>query len=146
MIANFLKPFSAIGVSETWLSDQNFNFIDIPGYHFISNHRKNKTGGGTDLYLQDHYEYKLLSDCTISDPDTLESLFVEINNPSGKNIIVGTVYRPPNQNLSEFFDKFFVILSIISKELITNIRAVYTRENKPRLTLAAAYVSREHPV
>ena len=26
------------------------------------------------------------------------------------------------------------------------IRAVYTRENKPRLTLAAAYVSREHPV
>ena len=26
------------------------------------------------------------------------------------------------------------------------IRAVYTRENKPRLTLAAAYVSREQPV
>ena len=26
------------------------------------------------------------------------------------------------------------------------IRAVYTRENKPRLTLAAAYVSRKHPV
>ena len=26
-----------------------------------------------------------------------------------------------------------------------DIRAVYTRENKPRLTLAAAYVSREHP-
>ena len=25
-------------------------------------------------------------------------------------------------------------------------RAVYTRENKLRLTLAAAYVSREHPV
>ena len=27
-----------------------------------------------------------------------------------------------------------------------NIRAVYTRENKPRLTLAAAYIRREHPV
>ena len=25
----------------------------------------------------------------------------------------------------------------------TNIRAVYTRENKPRLTLAAAYIRRE---
>ena len=25
-------------------------------------------------------------------------------------------------------------------------RAVYTRENKPRLTLAAAYIRREHPV
>ena len=27
-----------------------------------------------------------------------------------------------------------------------HIRAVYTRENKPRLTLAAAYIRREHPV
>ena len=25
-------------------------------------------------------------------------------------------------------------------------RAVYTRENKPRLTMAAAYIRREHPV
>ena len=98
------------------LDDTSFNFVDLPSYHFISNHRKHNTGGGTGLYLQDHYEYKLLSDCTISDPDTLESVFVEINNPSGKNIIIGTVYRPPNQNVPEFFDKFFVILSIISKD------------------------------
>ena len=28
----------------------------------------------------------------------------------------------------------------------TNNRAVYTRENKPRLTIAAAYIRREHPV
>ena len=27
-----------------------------------------------------------------------------------------------------------------------DIRAVYTRENKPRLTIAAAYIRREHPV
>ena len=27
--------------------------------------------------------------------------------------------------------------------LLTNNRAVYTRENKPRLTLAAAYITRE---
>ena len=46
----------------------------------------------------------------------MESLFVKIHIPNGKNIIVGTIYRPPNQNLDIFFDKFNTILSIISKD------------------------------
>ena len=39
-------------------------------------------------------------------------LFVKIHIPNGKNIIVGTIYRPPNQNL----DKLNTTLSIISKD------------------------------
>ena len=76
-----------------------FDLVNLPGYCFISNHRSGKTGGGVGLYLQDYLQYKLLQDCTISNPDVIESLFVEISNPHGKNIIVGTVYWPPNQNL-----------------------------------------------
>ena len=103
--------FSVIGVVETWLNDQT-----IPGDSFVSNHRRDKTGGGTTLYLQDNLEYKLCSDCIIFDLDTIQSLFVEIQVPNGKNIIVGTIYRPPNQNLEAFFDKFNSIMSIISKD------------------------------
>ena len=72
----------------------------------MSNHRRDKTGSGTGLYIQDNLEYKLYSDCIISDPDTIESLFVEIQVPNGKNIIVGTICRPPNLNLEAFLDKF----------------------------------------
>ena len=77
------RLFSVIGISETWLNDHTSDQVDIPGYNFISNHRTSKIGGGIGLYLLDYFEYKLLSDCNISDPDTLECLFVAIRNPHG---------------------------------------------------------------
>ena len=51
-----------------------------------------------------------------SDPDVIESLFLEIIVPHGKNIIVGCVYRPPNQNTAMFIEKFNNVLSLISKD------------------------------
>jgi hypothetical protein len=59
--------------------------------------------------------YRICSECNFSDPNMIESLFVEIFVPNNKNIVVGIVYRSPNQNLSLFLDKFNEILSIISK-------------------------------
>ena len=41
---------------------------------------------------------------------------MEITVPHGKNIIVGCVYRPPNQNTALFLDKLNDILSHISKD------------------------------
>ena len=41
---------------------------------------------------------------------------MEITVRHGKNIIVGFVYRPPNQNTALFLDKFNDILSRISKD------------------------------
>ena len=41
---------------------------------------------------------------------------MEITVPHGKNIIFGSVYRPPNQNMALFLDKFNDILSRISKD------------------------------
>ena len=86
------NTFSLIGVTETWLNDQTSDTVNIPGYYFISNHRKHKTVGGVGIYLRSAFQYKLLQDCTISNPEVIESLFVEICNPFGKNTIVGTVY------------------------------------------------------
>ena len=37
-------------------------------------------------------------------------------SPRKKNIIVGCVYRPPNQNTAMFIDKFNNVLSLISKD------------------------------
>ena len=41
---------------------------------------------------------------------------MEINRPKEKNIIVGVVYRPPNQNLQEFMNSLDLLLASISKE------------------------------
>ena len=51
-----------------------------------------------------------------SDSEVIESIFVEIMVPQGKNIIVGCVYRPPNQNTALFLEKFNDILTIITKD------------------------------
>ena len=116
LIASLNKPFAAIGVSETWLNDQTIDLIKISGYDFISNHCTSKTGGGVGIYLQDCLQYKLIQNCTISNPEAIESLFIEILHPHGKNIIVGTIYRPPYQNFSVFIEELNNILSIISKD------------------------------
>ena len=55
------------------------------------------------------------TDCNYSDLEAIESLFVELNNPFGKNIVVGVVYPPPNQTLSGFLEVFNEILSSIKR-------------------------------
>ena len=113
---NIRKPFSIIGVSETWLNDVASELVNITGYNFVSNHRKSKSGGVVGIYLQNDLDYKLRPECNFSNPELIESLFVEITVPQGKNIIVGSVYRPPNYNVASFLDKFNDILSNISKD------------------------------
>ena len=99
----------------SFLADLTTDSVDISGFKFLSNHRTNKNCGGTGLYLQDNLEYKLRPDCNYSDPEVIESLFVELDIPRGKNIVVGVVYRPPNQNLSAFLAVFNEILSNITR-------------------------------
>ena len=41
---------------------------------------------------------------------------MEINRPKEKNIIVGVVYRPPNQKLQDFMNRLDLLLATISKE------------------------------
>ena len=103
-------------MAETWLTDCTAELVNITGYNFVSNRRKSKTGGGAGIYLQNGLEYKLLEECKFSDPDVIESIFLEIIVPHGNNIIVGCVYRPPNQDTAMFIDKFSNILSLISKD------------------------------
>ena len=49
-------------------------------------------------------------------PEVIESLFVEIINPNGKISIVGTIYRPPNQNIASILEEINKIVSIITKD------------------------------
>ena len=115
LLTNLRKSFSVIAVTETWLNDLTSDLVNVPGYSFVSNHRKSKIGGGIGLYLKNNFQYKICSECTYSNPDVIESLFVEINVPHGKNIVVGVIYRPPNQNTAVFIDELNDILTNITR-------------------------------
>ena len=100
MLGSLKKSLSVIGISETWLTNCTAEVLNITAYSFISNHRKSKTGGRVGIYLHNDLQYKLLNKCKLSDPEVIiESLFVEITVPHGKNIIVGCVYNNSNAML-----------------------------------------------
>ena len=81
----------------------------------MHNYRVSRSGGGVGLYLADNLNFKVRTDLTFSD-EWAESLFVEISQTKRKNIIVGTVYRPPDKNLREFLNDLDRLLDIVSKE------------------------------
>ena len=120
-------------MAETWLTDCTAELVNITGYNFVSNHRKSKTVGGAGIYLQNHLEYKLLEECKFSDPDVIESLFLEIIAPHGKNIVVGCVYRPPNQNTAMFIDNW-----IYWQLIFTRLSSSHLQSNTPHLILCDA--------
>ena len=108
--------FSIIGISETWLQD-SVHTVDINEYNFVHNYQNDRSGGGIGLYLSLDLEYKLHNDLTFPEQSCVESLFVEITtNSKGKNIIVGTVYRPPNQNVHDFINSLNILMGLITKE------------------------------
>ena len=122
MLGSLKKPFSVIGISETWLTDCTAELVNITGYNFVSNHRKSKTGGGVGIYLQNDLQYKLLNECKLSDPETIESLFVKITFPHGKNIIVGSVYMAYNNFIDEYSRVYNACfpLKVIKGNLLNN--------------------------
>ena len=115
MLLHLDLKFSFIGISETWLKDISHT-CDIPGYKFIHNHRIDADGGGVGLYLAENFEFKNRPDLVFQNSQCAESLFAEVIRPKQKNLIIGVLYRPPNQNLQDFIDGLDSFLVRISKE------------------------------
>ena len=68
------------------------------------------------MYLSDCFTSKIRTDLIFDDDDVAESLFIEVCIPHGKNIIIGIIYRPPNQNANSFLSKYNDIIGKISNE------------------------------
>ena len=74
----------------------------MEGYNAFASCRGNSEGGGTMIYISRQYDVKERKDLqSIS----TESTLVELQQPfsSGKNVIKGSVYRPPSLPHRIFF-------------------------------------------
>ena len=110
-LVNF--PFSVIGISETWLHENSPDIYNIPNYEMLHVNRKEGRGGGVALYVFNKLEFKIRKDIHVQG---IEDVFIEIKNESGKNVIVGTLYRPPSNNLNIFLENLDETLEKISRE------------------------------
>ena len=85
-----------------------FSSCDIPGYNYIHEPRRSRTGGRLKISSSDAaLKY-------VSLIRALSLLFVEIIRRKERNIIVGVIYRPPEKNVLEFCDELDQLLMTIS--------------------------------
>ena len=105
------SALQVVCLQESWFSaDTDLSLYMIPGYHLISTGRYASNHGGLVIYLNTNWDYKVISDDTVS--KLWERQIVEIIDPNNKlrnKIIVGNIYRPPNNsldNLNTFMAEF----------------------------------------
>lgn len=117
-LINLNHSFSVIGLCETWLTNVNADYCNIPNYVSEHKFRSNRNGGGVSLFIRENIRYKLRNDVSVLN-DIIECLFIELHDNAHserKSTIVGIVYRPPNCNLEEFNGLFNDIISKIRQE------------------------------
>ena len=96
----------ALCLQETWLDENcDTSLLNIPGYTLISKGKSCSTHGGTAIYLNDEYDYKILS--YSSESNIWDGLFIEIEKTSTsvnqtKKLIIGNIYRPPRNNVNNY--------------------------------------------
>ena len=116
---NILKhDFTVIGLSETWLSDNDGDLYGLCGYKVIGHNRVNRAGGGVAVCVQDHVYFKERPDLSYFDEDC-ETVFIEVEEGQQRqnhNVIIGVIYRPTNQDISSFNDKMNNIVNIVRRE------------------------------
>ena len=98
--------FQIIGITETKIResiDPSVN-IDIDGYEFKHTPTKSYFGGA-GIYIRKDLTYHVRNEYSKSIQDVSESIFIEIQNKTKKNILVGCIYRH-HSAISEFISAF----------------------------------------
>ena len=107
LLARINIKSNIIGITETRLkkhSIRNIN-IDLNGYA-IEHTPTEASCGGARLYIDSSLNHLVRNYLKLYKKRELESVFIEIINPEGKNLIVVCIYRHPSMNPTEFIDSY----------------------------------------
>lgn len=122
LLSSLEHDFDIISISETKLKQNSPPVIDIniPNYQF-EHTPSDANKGGTLLYISNKHNYKPRMDLKsqLYESKQVESTFIEIINPKGKNTIIGSIYKHFTISQKDFTDKI--------NQFLTNV----SRENKP---------------
>ena len=110
--------FSLIGISETWLNENNTDLYDLNGYVTIKGCRKERRGGGASLFMRDEISFATRNDPGFFDSE-MESIFIEIDKDifrTNSKIVIGLIYRMPDSSVDVFNERISDILNTVCKE------------------------------
>ena len=110
-----LKDPDIIIISETWLKKGEENFIKIKGYKFEGIPREHKKGGGVGFLIKKGLIYREMTSLNKNNLDpTYEHFYLELKGDRN-NVILGSIYRPPNTNLDKFMAEYKNSLEQLTK-------------------------------
>ena len=90
-----IKP-TLIAISESGIRTNRQTLANIHLQEYTFEHTPtDSTTGGTLLYINNRIKYKLRNDLTLLKSKEIESTFIEVIEPSGKNKIFGCIYKHP---------------------------------------------------
>ena len=95
---------------ETFLSKNTHNMVNVNGFTHMCNYRKEKKGGGVSILVRDGIAYRRRQDLDVFQEGHTESIFIEVKCRNGKQIIFGSMYKPPNTNNKQFIDNITEIV------------------------------------
>ena len=90
--------FTIVCFSETWVDDISFSKVRIFNFHVTRSYikqQKNRKGTEVCIFVHENLSSKLREDLGIN-CDAIQSLSIQISSTKSKNIILNTIYRPPN--------------------------------------------------
>ena len=127
-----------IGISETHVhKDIRDSEIEIAGFHLNRNDRKNGSGGGVAVYVNETLTHNRRYDL---EDDSIECVWVEILFNKSKPVLVGNFYRPPDSSNylpADFNDNFESMLAKVCYEdkealLLGDFNCDYGNQNSNR--------------
>ena len=115
LLAHLKQPDIVI-LSETWLQEGEEIYVDIKGYNYEGISREHKMGGGVGILVKDRLIYKTRPDLNKNcQHNSYEHFFIELKG-SSYNVIIGSLYRPPNTDIDKFLAEYNDTLERISSE------------------------------
>ena len=117
-ITNLQITFDIIAMSETWLTNSNCELFNLSGYTHVYQCRNDRIGGGVSIFINHRWNYVIREDLCKNE-SYIECIFIEI--PKGmthhdNNVLIGSVYRPPNTDIQDFNQALQQIVCTIQRE------------------------------
>ena len=105
-LQNLDHDFDIIILTESWGKEESHSPCHISGYNSIHSFRKEKKGGGINLYIKENLNYREIETLNISNDDIeCVAANIEVANTScGNSLKILGIYRPPRGSNPEFIN------------------------------------------
>ena len=98
-------------LNETWVTNKNEHMVMIPNYKFVGKHRTTKKGGGVGLAVHNTVQFRPRDDIKLD----------HVSEAKRRNVIVGSMYRPPNSKEKEFLRDYKKLMEKLKQHKDTDL-------------------------